>query len=284
MSISVLLITNNESANIETCIKSLYWTDDIIILDSFSSDATCDIALKLGAKIYKNKFVHYSDQRNYGLSNINFKYDWILHLDADEIVTPELFKEMIDAIKKNKLKNDYDAFQIPSKMIFFDKWIKYSSMYPVYQVRLGHKHKLKFIRGGHGQYEDVPFSRIGTLHEPYIHYSFSKGIANWIEKHNCYSEDEARVIIDFKKEKINLNNLISNNKTLRRRTLKKISYYLPFRPTLKFLFIYFFRLGFLDGYRGFIYCKLLSIYEFMIMLKVKEINNNKSKQLTKTTK
>jgi glycosyltransferase involved in cell wall biosynthesis len=277
MNISVLIITYNESSNIESCIKALDWTDDIIVLDSFSSDLTCDIALKLGARIYKKKFVHFSDQRNYGLNNINFKYDWVLHLDADEIVTPELYKEMIEVIKKNNLKNDYDAFQISSKMIFFGKWIKYSSMYPVYQVRLGHKYKLRFKRDGHGQYEDMPFSRIGTLNEPYIHHSFSKGISNWIEKHNLYSEDEAKVIIDFEKEKINLSNLISKNKTSRRRVLKKISYYLPLRPTLKFLFIYLFNLGFLDGYRGFIYCKLISFYELMIMLKVKEINNNKIK-------
>ena len=284
MNISVLIITYNESSNIESCIKALDWTDDIIVLDSFSSDLTCDIALKLGARIYKNKFVHFSDQRNYGLNNINFKYDWVLHLDADEIVTPELYKEMIEVIKKNKLKNDYDAFQISSKMIFFGKWIKYSSMYPVYQVRLGHKYKLRFKRDGHGQYEDMPFSRIGTLNEPYIHHSFSKGISNWIEKHNHYSEDEAKVIIDFEKEKINLSNLISKNKTSRRRVLKKISYYLPLRPTLKFLLIYLFNLGFLDGYRGFIYCKLISFYELMIMLKVKEINNNKIKKLINTTK
>jgi len=275
MNISVLIITYNESKNLPFCIRSLKWTNDIVVLDSFSKDSTNILASKLGARVYQRKFDHYADQRNYALENIEFKHDWILHLDADEIVTLELLKEMSEAIRKTEEEDNYDAFQIPSKTIFYNKWLKYSTLYPVYQVRLGHKNRLKFKRVGHGQHENISLSRVGVLKEPYIHYTFSKGISHWFEKHNKYSLDEAEEIILFKKKnkKIEWINIISKQKILRSRTIKKISYYFPFRPILKFIYIYFFRLGFLDGYQGLIYCRLMSIYEYMIMLKIKEIES-----------
>ena len=122
--------------------------------------------------MFKRKFTNFADQRNYALENFEFKNEWVLHLDADEILTPELVKEIKNITPNEKL----DAFKITSKMFFLGKWLRYSSMYPVYQVRLGHYKKLKFKQYGHGQIEDMDAKSIGVLKEAYIHNTFSKGI------------------------------------------------------------------------------------------------------------
>lgn len=280
MNISVLIITHNEATNILSCIQSLDWTDDIIVLDSYSDDNTLSMAQNLGARVYQRKFDNFAAQRNYALDSFEFKYDWVLHLDADEIVTSKLFDEMSQAIKINK----YDAYQVPSKTMLFGKWLRYSGMYPVYQVRLGHKNRLRFKQVGHGQREDLSPNRIGTLKEPYLHYSFSKGFAHWLDKHNHYSTNEALEFIKSKDDFaiINWINIFSINRTRRRRALNKLSYLFPFRPLQRFIYMYFFRLGFLDGYLGLIYCRLLAIYEYMIELKIRELkSNNKCKDINK---
>jgi glycosyltransferase involved in cell wall biosynthesis len=272
MKISVLIITHNEASNILSCIQSLDWADDIIVLDSYSDDNTLSIAQNLGARVYQRKFDNFAAQRNYALDNLKFKHDWVLHLDADEIVTPKLCDEMSRAVK---IKNNYDAYQVPSKTMLFGKWLKYSGMYPVYQVRLGHKNRLRFKQVGHGQREDLSSNRIGTLKEPYLHYSFSKGFTHWLEKHNHYSTNEALEFIKLKSRFtiIDWINIFSINRTRRRRAFNKFSYLFPFRPIQRFVYMYFFRLGFLDGYSGLTYCRLLAIYEYMIELKIRELKN-----------
>lgn len=280
MNISVLIITHNEAKNILSCIRSLDWTDDIIVLDSYSNDNTLSIAQNLGARVYQRKFDNFAAQRNYALDSLEFKHDWVLHLDADEIVTPKLFDEMSQAIKINK----YDAYQVPSKTMLFGKWLRYSGMYPVYQVRLGHKNRLRFKQVGHGQREDLSPSRIGTLKEPYLHYSFSKGLTNWIDKHNRYSTDEAleyvQIMTNSQFTIFDFISLFSTRHTTRRRALYRFSYLFPFRPLLRFTYMYFFRLGFIDGSAGLLYCRLLAMYEYMVEVKIRELtrhnkNNNK---------
>ena len=275
MNISVLIVTFNEALNLPNSIGSVNWSDDIVVLDSFSEDDTITVAKKLGARIYQRKFDNHAEQRNYALNHIQFKHNWILQLDADEVVTKKLSEEIRDAITMEH----YDAFQIPSKMIFFDKWLKYSGMYPVYQVRLGRKDRLRFRQFGHAQQEDLPPHKIGTLKEPYIHYCFSKGLTNWIEKHNRYSSDEAiEIFLTNKlKKKLDWKIIFSKEPTSRRRAFKMLAFKLPFRPMLRFFYMYILRLGFLDGRPGFIYCCLLSIYEYLTDLKVKELKINQNK-------
>ncbi len=265
MSVSVLILTFNEEINLHPLFESLKWCDDIVILDSFSVDQTVKIARENNARVLQRKFDNFANQRNYALDKVSFKHDWVLHLDADEIVTKKLYLEIIKAVNQSK----YEAFKIPSKIMFFNKWLRYSGMYPVYQVRLGHRQKLRFQKSGHGQKENLSNDKIGIIEEPYIHYTFSKGLNDWFDKHNRYSTDEALESLQNKSIGINFFGCISNDKTKRRRSLKVISMYLPFRPLLRFIYMYFLRLGFLDGYAGLLYCRLLAIYEHMIVTKVK---------------
>ena len=268
VSVSVLILTLNEELNLPACIEAVSWCDDIVVLDSFSTDKTVEIAEKYGARLYKRKFDNFASQRNYALENITFKHEWILHIDADEIITDELMSE----IEQNIRTSEYDAFQIPSKTILFGKWLRFSGMYPTYQVRLGRHPFFRFKQVGHGQRENIDYSKVGTLKNPYIHYSFLKGIDDWFEKHNRYSQMEAEETIRHMSEsrRIVWLDLFSSYPVCRRRALKAISYRLPFRPIFRFFYMYFLRLGFLDGSAGLTYCCLIAVYEYMIVAKVKE--------------
>jgi glycosyltransferase involved in cell wall biosynthesis len=266
--VSILLLTLNEEKNLPICLDALSWCDDVVVIDSNSTDRTVELAGKHGARVFRRPFDNFAAQRNYGLQDIPFKHEWIFHLDADEIITDELRSEMEQSI----LHTPYDAFRIPSKMMLFGKWLRYSGMYPAYQVRLTRHPSFTFRQVGHGQREDIDQSRIGTLKSPYLHYSFSKGMTDWFERHNRYSSMEAEESLrHLASGSIDWNGLLSHNTTRRRRALKEFSFRLPFRPLARFIYMYFLRLGFLDGRAGLTYCSLLSIYEYMILVKIKEI-------------
>lgn len=273
MSISILLLTLDEEANLPACLASVDWSDDVVVLDSFSRDRTVAVAESGGARIFQRSFDSFASQRNHALDSIDFKHDWILHLDADEIVTPGLREEMLKTIQSEK----YDAYRIPSKMMFLGRWLRYSGLYPSYQVRLGRRGRFRFKQVGHGQREDVAPERVGILAEPYLHYSFSKGITDWIDKHNRYASDEAREAVRLIAEgrDVEWRKLVSRDQVQRRRALKELSYRLPFRPLFRFLYMYLLRRGFLDGHAGLTYCRLLSIYESLIEIKIHEQQRQK---------
>ena len=264
--VSVLLLTLNEEENLPRCLAALSWCDDIVVLDSFSSDKTVEIAEGRGGRVFQRRFDNFAGQRNYALQNIDFKYAWIFHLDADEIFTEPLLREIAAKIESNL----YEAYLIPSKTMFMGRWLRYSGMYPAYQVRLSRVAGFRFRQDGHGQKEDIPVERIGTLTEPYLHYSFSKGVAEWIDKHNRYSSQEADLILSAGFTRIHWAGLFTADRYGRRKVLKQLANRLPCRSSFRFLYMYFLRMGFLDGYPGFVYCRLLSWYEFMIALKIRE--------------
>ncbi len=277
MSISFLILTFNEERNLPACLEAVAWCDDIVVLDSFSTDGTVEIAKKSGAHVYQRQFDNFAGQRNFALINLEFKHKWVFHLDADEIITDELKSEMEREIENTKV----DAFRVPSKMIMLGKWLRFSGMYPAYQVRLGRVGVLRFKQVGHGQREDIDASRVGTLENPYLHYSFSKGFEDWFTKHNLYSTQEAvEGLMIIGKKSIDWGGLLSiGAPTRRRRVLKDISVRLPFRPLLRFLYIYILRCGFLDGTAGFAYCLLLSIYEYLIVIKMKELRPSTNREI-----
>jgi glycosyltransferase involved in cell wall biosynthesis len=266
--VSVLILTLNEADNIMRCIRSLSWCDDIVVLDSFSTDGTVERARECGARVYQREFDNFAGQRNHALDQVDFKHDWILHLDADEVVTPALAQEMAAKIKDPRIA----AYRLASKLMFKGKWLRFSGMYPCYQVRLGRKDRLRFEQVGHGQRETVDCGAVGTLEEPYVHYGFSKGMADWLERHNRYSSDEAAQGVALLQEGGGgIGELFSSDPSTRRRALKRLSVRLPFRPALRFIYMYFMRLGFLDGHPGFVYCRLLAMYEYWIVLKIREL-------------
>jgi glycosyltransferase involved in cell wall biosynthesis len=269
--ISVLILTHNEELNLARCLTSVRWADDVLVVDSFSTDRTLEIARKAGARVIQHPFTNFAEQRNFGLAQGNLRHEWVLHLDADEVVT-DLFKE---ELIKVATQTDKDAFRVASKMMFQGRWLKHAGMYPSYQVRFGRKDKLAFVQVGHGQRETLPPERLGTLDEPLTHYSFGKGLADWVQRHNRYSTDEARGLLATKQEQVDWRGIFSiADPTRRRRALKRLFLRLPGRPWLRFLYMYFFRGGFLDGMAGYHYCRLLAFYELLIVLKEKELRQS----------
>src|SRR5262249_4584596 len=163
----------------------------VIIVDSGSTDRTLDIARAHGLRILSRAFDDFARQRNFGLEEGRPRHEWVLHLDADEVVTPEMC-EHLHALQPVA---DFDAYRVPSKLMLGERWLRHAGMYPTYQVRLGHRDRLRFKQVGHGQREDLPSERVGTFEEPYLHYNFSQGLAAWLRKHLKYAEDEARLIV-----------------------------------------------------------------------------------------
>ena len=265
MKVSVLLLTLNEAKNLNRCLDALVWCDDVAIVDSGSTDGTLDIAHARNVRILHRPFDTFASQRNFGLIEAEFKNDWVLHLDADEVVTPEFVARLLALEPQEGI----DAYQIPSKLIVFDQWLRHAGMFPVYQVRLGRIGRLTFRQVGHGQQEDLPPGRIGRFDEPYLHYAFSHGLREWLDKHVVYAAAEANeLIVAQQMTPFRLGNSLSRDRVTRRRAAKALTLWLPFflRPLMRFVYIYVVRRGFLDGRIGFVYAFMLSTYEAMIAI------------------
>ncbi|MEA2115931.1 MAG: glycosyltransferase family 2 protein [Thermodesulfobacteriota bacterium] len=267
MEISVLILTLNEEENLPNCLASLDWCDDVVVLDSFSSDRTEQLATKAGAHFFQRSFDNYATQRNYGLNKISYKHDWLLMVDGDETVSPELVAEMYNVLASGK--KETTIYRMRRKDFFLGKWIKRSSGYPTWFGRLMKIGHVRVERSINEEY--VTDGEIGYLQEHLHHYPFNKGFSAWIEKHNRYSTMEAELLVQNSVNKPNLKELRSKDPALRRRAIKSFFYRLPGRPLLMFIALYFFRGGILDGRAGFTFCSLRAIYEYMINLKVKEL-------------
>jgi glycosyltransferase involved in cell wall biosynthesis len=267
MNVSVLILTLNEEQNLPSCLESLKWCDDIVVFDSLSTDRTVDIAKSAGARVVQRSFDDEKNQREASLK-IHFKYPWVYNPDADEITPPELHDEIIEVVSDPNRKEV--AYRVRFKTMFMGRWIRHSSLYPTWVVRLFRPERISFSRNINLQY--IVDGPEGNLDNHFEHYSFNKGLNAWIEKHNRYSWHEAREAIKSLEESpVPWTDILAISSVLRRKALKELSFRLPFRPTLRFLYMYILRLGFLDGWEGLTYCRLLSMYEYLIVLKMKEL-------------
>jgi glycosyltransferase involved in cell wall biosynthesis len=264
---SILILTLNEEQNLPACLESVKWSDDIVVLDSFSSDRTIEIAKSAGARVFQRKFDNWSAHQNWAVQEIPFKHSWVFYIDADERMPPALRSE-IEGIAGDP-SNTKVAYYCGRKNFFMGRWIKHS--YPPSPI-------LRFFRPAHVRFErlvnptPVIDGQHGYLREQFFHCNFSKGLTEWIDKHNKYSELEALDGLRQLREcPVRMSALFSTDAATRRKALKNLAFRLPFRPTLRFMYMYFLRLGFLDGWPGLTYCRLLSMYEYMIVLKMKEL-------------
>lgn len=264
---SVLLLTLNEERNLPACLQALNGVDDIVVLDSGSTDKTVEIAQAAGARIIVNPFRDFAQQRNDGLRLGQFKHAWVLHLDADELLTPELKAECEQIARRDPA--EVDGYYIAPKMIFHGRWIPRCTDFPAYQGRFGHAQRFRFVQVGHGQRED-PSLRMGTLQASYLHNLSVHSDVELEEKHRRYAVHEARAFLArTKPQRPSLSGLFSREKLVRRRTLKALSQHLPFRGALRFLYQYLWRRGFLDQSAGFSYCCLLARYEGWIRSEIR---------------
>ncbi|MEM9913775.1 MAG: glycosyltransferase family 2 protein [Planctomycetota bacterium] len=266
--VSVVILTLNEADNLPGVLDSCAWCDDIAVLDSGSTDGTAEIAEARGVKVYHHAFESFGKQRNWAIENIPLKHDWVFHLDADEHFTEALVDEVGRRIAQ--APDEVAGFHVPHKLMLHDRWLRRAGGYPVYQMRLFHKKRMRFIDHGHGQRE-APDTVTEKLVEPYLHFAFSKGLEPWLAKHNRYARLEAQEMVSGGGLEFRWGDLFSGQAIQRRRAIKALAYRMPFRPKLRWWMVVLLQRGLLDGRSGLTYATMMSTYEQMIDLHLRDL-------------
>ena len=224
MTLSVVVITHNEEHNIGRLLESVNWADECIVLDSGSTDRTVEVARSLGAKVYCEPWKGYAPQKNSAIEKACG--DWILALDADEAVEPELMAEIRYAIDRNP---PAQGFRIPFKHFFLGRWMRHGGYYP--------DRKLRLFRRGQGRFGERPVHEsvqvngpVATLSHAILHYGYPS-LEGYIRSMNRYSSLGAEIVLDAGRRRFSVINVF-------------------LRPLVTFLYNYVFRLGFLDGREG----------------------------------
>ena len=278
--VSVLIPAKNEESNLPACLESVARADEVFVVDSQSSDHSIEISTNYGANVVQFHFNgRWPKKKNWSLDNLPFRNEWVLIVDCDERITPKLWDEIATVIQDP----DYNGYYLNRRVFFLGQWIRYGGKYPDWNLRL-FKHKS-------GRYEtlnteDIPNTgdnevhehvilngKVGYLKNDMLHIDF-RDIYHWLERHNRYSNWEARVyynILTGNDESGTIGAHLFGDAVQRKRFLKKIWVKLPFKPLLRFILFYFIRLGFLDGKAGYIYGRLLSQYEYQIGVKLYEL-------------
>lgn len=274
--ISILILTKNEEQDLPGCLESVAWSDDVHVFDSFSSDRTVEISLAAGAKVAQRKFDGYASQRNAALDTVTYKYPWLLILDADERIPSQLVPKLQAHIAK--AKDDVGGFRIRRRDYLYNTWLKHAQISPFYirLVRVGKAHyhrEINEVLEVQGQVEE--------LDGYFDHYPFSKGFDHWLQKHNQYSTMEAKRWIEENTGNFSFSltkALFAKDFNERRYHQKGLFYQLPGRPLIKFFYMVFVRLSFLDGRAGLTYATLQSIYEYFIVLKTRDMIASKTRK------
>lgn len=274
--LSVILLTLNEEINIEACLGGVAWADDIILVDSLSTDTTIERARRArpDVRVFTHPFRDFGDQRTWALDNTAPKHDWVLFLDADERCTPACAEAIRDAVRN---PGQSVGFFLANRYIFMDRWIRHCTLYPSWQLRLLKLGRVRFRKEGHGQRE-VTDGPLGYVREPYDHYGFSKGVGEWKARHDTYSTNEVDLLLRLRTEPIDWRTLGGSDAVARRRALKQIASRLPGRPWVRFLYMYALRGGFLDGRPGLEFCRLRLWHERRLAAKVAEARRQMNKR------
>jgi glycosyltransferase involved in cell wall biosynthesis len=284
MNITALIITKNEEIHIERCINNIKkLVSDVLIIDSFSNDNTIEIAKKLNIKFIQNKFINHAKQFNFGLSQLSQDTDWVLKIDADEILTSSLIAEIKN--KLPQLDKNINGIYIKRHLVFQDTLIKYGRLSPVRLLRL-----FRFQKGkcdNRWVDEKIKVEGKTVQFKEYIIDQNLKSLSEWIRKHDRYSSAEALnyLLIKYNSLFNNIEQSQLNFETLSVVSLKSRNLYaklpLIIRAFIIFSYRYFFCLGFLHGKAGLIYFFLQSLwYRILVDAKILEVE----KLIKKNTK
>lgn len=293
--VTVLVSTKNEQADLPECLRRLGWAQRVCVIDSLSTDETVPIAQAFGAEVIAFDYARDSPtgwpkKRNWALDHLDFAHDWVLLMDADEWVVPELAQQIADVVSGEKLPDRAGggkAFWINRRFIFHGRWVRYGGYYPAWNLRL-FQHRLgRFERittagdtrsGDMEVHEHIKLSpapgektagEAGFLDHDLLHHEIAD-FSEWIEKHNRYSSWEAAVARDGVTDGIRPR--LFGTPQQRRRWLKHAARRLPCRPTLRFFYHFVLRQGFREGYLGLHLARLLAAYEAMTLVKLVEFD------------
>ncbi|MBX7190680.1 MAG: glycosyltransferase family 2 protein [Sandaracinaceae bacterium] len=285
--LTVLVPAKSEASNIVECLRRLRWAEQVAVVDSGSKDDTVALTQAMGCEVYWFDFPNHSPdgwpkKRNWALETLPLRHEWVLFMDADEHMTPELAAEIADVLagrRKPARGGSGDGWWINRKLIFMGRWIEHCGYYPSWNLRL-FKHALgRFERmttqgdtgsGDMEVHEHVTLATgpAGYLENDFLHYAYAD-IASWVEKHNRYSSWEAHVAREGHADGLGASPF--GNGIERKRWIKQMSRQVPARPTLRFMYHYVLRGGFRDGYPGWVLCRLLGMYEFLSVAKEQEL-------------
>ena len=265
--VSTVILTKNEEDDLPDCLDSLKWCEDLHVVDSGSSDSTCEVATSRGAKVCFHEFQSFGHQHNWALDNIAFANEWILFLDADERSTESFRDEVLGSV--DGADDETAGFLCCWKLMRKGVWLRRSDAFPRWQMRIVRHHRARFKSVGHGQMESEVDGRLGYIREPYLHYPFSKGMDHWLRKHKRYAEQEARERL---RESLVFRDLFASHSSRRNVALKKLVIRIPFWPGLRFLHAYVWRMGFLEGGPGYRYCRNIARYEAMIVRNFRQLH------------
>ncbi len=258
--LSVVILCRNEAVNLRRCLQALRGVAEIVVLDDGSTDGSRALAQSLGARVVEHRFVSFADQRNWAMDHAGLAHDWVLHLDADEGMTPEALNELAGLLPS--LSADQVGW-LARKILLRDRWLRHSADYPVYVARLVHRRGPRFMMQGHGEKIDAPSESAVYLREPMLHHAWSKGWEDWRERHWRYAQAEAErlhqagVSMAFK-------DCFDRDRAKRRQALRSLSFSFPFRPVCRFLYASLLRGGVRDGRAGLRFCLAMAQYEWMI--------------------
>jgi glycosyltransferase involved in cell wall biosynthesis len=272
--VSVIMPIKEEAGNLPRSLASVRWADEIFVVDSQSADGSARIAEEFGARVVQFEFNGtWPKKKNWALENLPFRNEWVFILDADEVLPAEAESEFREAIAN---AGETAGYWINRRFMFMGRWLRHA-YYPNWNLRL-FRHSL-------GRYEkltDVPTaSGDNEVHEHVVlqgptgrlrceldHYAFPS-VEVFVEKHNRYSNWEARVAVA--EERASGGGGLQSARVAQRRRLKKVSQQLPFRPLLRFLYVYLWQKGFLDGWEGYYFARLHGFYEFLSVAKTREL-------------
>ena len=278
--VSVLIPAKDEELNLPACLESVERAGEVFVVDSQSQDRSIELAESYGANVIQFNFNgRWPKKKNWSLDNLPFRYEWVLIVDCDERITPELWDEIAVAIQDA----EYNGYYLNRKVFFLGQWIRYGGKYPDWNLRLFKHQKGRYENlktedipntGDNEVHEHVLLQgNVGYLKNDMLHIDF-RDIYHWLQRHNRYSNWEARVYYNYLTDSHPNHSVrpsLLGNAIQRKRFLKKIWVRLPFKPILRFILTYILRLGFLDGRAGYIYARLLSQYEYQIGVKLYEL-------------
>lgn len=273
--ISVLIPAKNEAGNLAACLASVAFCDDLVVVDSGSTDGTREIAERAGARVVDFRWDgQFPKKKNWALANVAWRHDWVFIIDADERATPELEAAMRAVVAG--ATPSHAGYYVNRRFWFLDGWLNHCGYYPSWNLRFFRHHLGRYERaaasdtgsGDNEVHEHVELQgTAGYLAGEMEHYAFPD-IATWVEKHNRYSNWEARQQIEAERSAAPVGLDVG---LARKRRLRRLAWRLPFRPALRFFYHYLWRAGFLDGYRGFVFCRLMAWYEFLSAAKAAEL-------------
>jgi len=284
VSTSILVPVRNEAENLPRCLASVKWADEVYVVDSNSTDGTKELAERLGARVVQFPFNGiWPKKKNWALENIPFRNEWVFILDADEVLPPEAQEEFRAIVSDQS--NTLNGYWINRRFMFMGRWLRYA-YYPnwnlrLFRHRLGRYEKLTDFATQSGDNEVhehvIVQGHTGRLKAEMDHYAFPS-VEVFVEKHNRYSNWEARVAVD--RHLSGCQHGVQDQEVSLRRRLKRISQCLPFRPLLRFLYVYLWQKGFLDGREGYYFARLHAFYEFLSIAKTYELRKQSPPERT----